>query len=114
MLALVFDSSHEKSRFRSAKACLEIGMYDRFEASSRGDKSLTGVPFLVQAKHDLEVILQKDPTHDYWRAAQIVGHKVEKLLEGVKKKSLGQWSRKRMGYDGSQNPIDVVVVPKEK
>ena len=86
--ALVFDSSHEKSRFRRAKACLEIGMYDRFEASSRGDKSLTGVAFLVQAKHDLEVILQEDPTHDYRKAAQIVGNKVEKLLEGAKKKVL--------------------------
>lgn len=86
--ALVFDSSHEKSRLRRAKACLEIGMYDRFEASSRGDKSLTGVACLVQAKYDLEEILRENPTTDGRKAAQSVHKKVEKLLEGAKKKVL--------------------------
>uniref|UniRef100_A0A7S0Y8F4 Uncharacterized protein n=1 Tax=Pseudo-nitzschia delicatissima TaxID=44447 RepID=A0A7S0Y8F4_9STRA len=89
--ALVFDGSHEKSRLRRAKACLEIGMYDRYEATSRGDESLTGVAYLVQAKHDVDEILE-DPesTPGGQKAAQKVCESVDKLLAGAKKKVLSK------------------------
>jgi len=89
--ALIFDGRHEKSRLRRAKACLEIGIYDRYEATSRGDGSLTGVAYLVQAKHDLDEILE-DPesTSGGQKAAQKVREKVVKLLAGAKKKILSK------------------------
>ncbi len=89
--ALIFDGSHEKSRLRRAKACLEIGMYDRYEATSRGDGSLTGVAYLVQAKHDLDQILEEPgSTSGGRKTAQKVSAKVIKLLAGAKKKVLSK------------------------
>jgi len=89
--ALVFDGSHEKSRLRRAKACLEIGMYDRYEATSRGDGSLRGVAYLVQAKHDLDEILE-DPesTLGGRKAARKVREIIDKLLAGAKRKVLSK------------------------
>lgn len=88
--ALIFDARHEKSRLRRAKAELEIGMYSRFEATSRGDETMTGVAYLVQAKQDVEDILERNPdsTEGGRAAAKKVLAKVDKLLAGAKKKVL--------------------------
>ena len=82
--ALIFDARHEKSRLRRAKAGLEIGMYSRFEATSRGDQTMAGVAYLVQARHDLLDILENPDS----TAAKKVLAKVDKLLAGAKKKVL--------------------------
>jgi tetratricopeptide (TPR) repeat protein len=89
--ALIFDNCHGKSRLRRAKAGLEVGMYDRYEATSRGDGKMTGVAYLVQAKHDLEDILENPESSSSSRtAAEKVMSKVDKLLAGAKKKVLGK------------------------
>lgn len=87
--ALIFDARHEKSRLRRAKASLEIGMYSRFEATSRGDQTMIGVAYLVQARHDLHDILEyPDGTEGGRAAAKKVLVKVDKLLAGARNKVL--------------------------
>ena len=89
--ALIFDNGHQKSRFRRAKASLEIGMYDRYEATSRGDGTMTGVAYLVQAKYDLSDILENpESTPGGCRAARKIITKVDKLLAGARKKVLSK------------------------
>ena len=89
--ALIFDNGHQKSRLRRARANLEIGMYDRYEATSRGDGTMTGVAYLVQARNDLDEILENpESTPAGRRAARDVVSKVDKLLAGAKKKVLSK------------------------
>ncbi|VEU44859.1 unnamed protein product [Pseudo-nitzschia multistriata] len=89
--ALIFMADHEKSRIRRAKAGLEIGKYDRYEATSRGDGSMTGVAFLVQSKYDLEEVLNApDATLVGRQTAEEILHQVDKLLKGAKKKVLSK------------------------
>eukprot|EP00536_Pseudo-nitzschia_multiseries_P010439 jgi/Psemu1/242963/estExt_Genewise1.C_3190001 len=89
--ALIFMNGHEKSRIRRAKAGLEVGKYDRYEATSRGDGSMTGVAYLVQSKYDLEEVLNgPDSTVEGREVAEKVISEVDRLLKGAKKKVLSK------------------------
>lgn len=85
--ALIFCEDHEKSRLRRARAGLEIGRYDRYEATSRGDNGgMVGVAYLIQARHDLtEVLNHPESTPGGREASKKVLSKVEKVLVGAKK-----------------------------
>jgi len=89
--ALVFDNGHLKSRLRRAKAGLEIGTYDRYEATSRGDGTMKGVAYLVQAKNDLDEILEHpECTHEGRDAVKKVLSRVNKRLEAAKHRVIGK------------------------
>ena len=89
--ALIFMNDHEKSRIRRAKAELEVGKYDRYEATSRGDGTKNGVSYLVQAKYDLEEVLDSpDSTIEGRETAEEVMSQVDRLIKGAKKKVLSK------------------------
>ena len=89
--ALIFMNDHEKSRIRRAKAGLEVGKYDRYEATSRGDGSMTGVAYLVQSKYDLEEVLKNPNSTVRGReACQEIMSQVDRLLKGARKKILSK------------------------
>ena len=89
--ALIFDAGHEKSRLRRAKASLETGKYDRYEATSRGDGTMSGVAYLVQAIYDLNEILDHpESSREAKSSANKVLIEAEKLLAGAKKKVLSK------------------------
>mmetsp|Transcript_7518 Transcript_7518/g.18800 ORF Transcript_7518/g.18800 Transcript_7518/m.18800 type:complete len:318 (-) Transcript_7518:101-1054(-) len=89
--ALIFMNDHEKSRIRRAKAGLEVGKYDRYEATSRGDGSMTGVAYLVQSKYDLEEVLDgPDSTLEGRETAEKLMSEVNRLLKNAKKKVLSK------------------------
>lgn len=89
--ALIFMGDHEKSRIRRAKAGLEVGKYDRYEATCRGDGTMTGVAYLVQAKYDLDEVLNgPESSKEGRKTASEIMSQVEKLLNGARKKVLSK------------------------
>ena len=74
--ALILDSDHEKTRIRRAKA--ELALY-------RNEKEI--LPYLVQAKHDLEEVLDSPfSSKNGCEAAQILLEETNELIENERKK----------------------------
>jgi tetratricopeptide (TPR) repeat protein len=88
--ALIFMNDHEKSRIRRAKANIEIGKYDRYEITSRGSSEMDGAAYLIQAKYDLEEVLDidADDSSEGKETAEKLSSKVNRLLKNAKKKVL--------------------------
>ena len=88
--ALIFMNDHEKSRIRRAKANIEIGKYDRYEITSRGSSEMDGAAYLVQAKFDLEEVLDSEveDSSEGKETAEKLLSQVNRLLNNAKKKVL--------------------------